>query len=136
MKIKKIYFIIFSLFLLFIVGCTVDKEVTGKVFADLQKSTINNGETTTMHVDGKNTGDISANFILKIIPEDESKLIISYPGSLEDTLQPSENVGTKIIDVKGFTDHSSTTYWIKTQLIDNATNKVLDEKINMITVKK
>ena len=131
---KKIYVALLLVAILILSGC--GNKITGKVFADLQKDAINNGETTIIEVDGENTGNVPADVILKIIPEDESKLVISYPGSLEDTIQPSETIGTKRINVQGFTDHTSTKYWIKAQLINKADNKVLDEKIIWITVRK
>ena len=63
------------------------------------------------------------------------QLIISSR-MLEETLQPEEEIGTRILHVQGFTQHSETKLWIKTQLIDKATGKVLDEGIQWITIKK
>ena len=73
---------------------------------------------------------------LEITAEDPNKVIISYPGSLEDTLQPKEDIGNKVVNVRGFTDYSVTKYWIKVKLVNKADGKVLDEKIQWLTVKK
>ena len=132
---KQIYIIIGLFLFLFIAGCN-DNKVTGDVVVDLKENVIKNGETTTIQIDGKNTGNIPADVILRVIPEDETKLIISYPGSLEYTLQPSENTGIKIVNVQGFTDHTSTKYWIKIQFVNKATEEVLEEETEEITVEK
>ncbi len=111
-------------------------KVTGSVTAELDKKTIKDGEITTIAVNGENSGKVAAEVLLKVTSEDPEKIKISYPGSLEDVLQPGENIGKKIIKVQGFTDHTSTTYWIKARLISKTTRKLLDEKKVWITVKK
>ena len=126
---------ILSLTLIILSGCGGDK-ITGQVTADLVKNSIKNGERTTLEVNGENTGNVEATVVLKIIPEDSSKVIIDYPNDLTFTLQPDEDTGTKLIGVTGYTDYSSTTYEIKTQLINVANNEVLDQKIKTITVNK
>lgn len=131
-KIAMISLLIFSI--LIIVGCK--SQITGKVTVNLNKDTIKNGETTTIEVDGTNTGDIATDVILKVIPEDPNKLVVSYPGNLEFTLQPKENTGKKIINVQGFTDYSSTKYGIISQLVRKDNGEVLDEKVKWITVEK
>jgi hypothetical protein len=121
--------------LIMVVGCSENK-VTGHTILDLTTDTIKDGETTIIKTSGKNTGNIAADVILRIISEDSEKLIVDYPGILEFTLQPGEDTGTKIVKVTGYTDYSSTKYWIKTQLVNKADNSILDEKVEWITVKK
>ena len=133
---KHIYTVIFIFVLIIgLSGCEKNK-ITGDVVSDLTKDFINNGEIINLKVDGKNTGNVAANVVLNIIPEDPNLLKISYPGLLEDTLQPNEQIGTKIITIQGFTQHSQTKLWIKTQLINKDTNKILDEDIQWLTIKK
>jgi len=135
-KMKKINLIpILLIILIVLMGCKGDK-VTGKVIADLTKNTIKNGESINLKVDGENTGNVQVNVILKIIPEDVNLLKITYPGSLEDTLQPGERIGRKLISIQGYTEHSQTKLWIKTQLVDKTTNNLLDEDIKWITIVK
>ena len=119
---------------LFVSGC--GNNITGQTTMDLTKDVINNGDTTTIKINGKNTGKQPIEVVLKITLEDAEKLIVSYAGNLDFTLQPYEDTGTKIIDVQGFTEHSSTKYWIKVQLINKANNEVLDEEVKWLTVNK
>ncbi len=119
--------------LLFISGCG---GITGNIIAELDKGTIDNGETTIFKVEGENTGDQTVTARLEIVSENPSKVIITYPGILEFTLLPGETTGEKTVQIKGFTDHTSTQYKIYTRLINIETNKVLDHDTDLITVKK
>jgi len=132
---KKIYLTTLFLLLIFgVISCGGDK-ITGEVVkAELTKNFIKNGETISLMVDGKNTGNKESNVLLNIIPEDSNLLRVSYPGSLEDTLQPGEQIGVKIIKVQGFTQHSQTRLWIKTQLINKDNQEILDEDIQWLTI--
>ena len=133
---KHIKCIIALLFIAVLIsGCGGDK-ITGHATIDLAKNVIKNAEKTTVKISGKNTGNVAANVILKVIPEDPSKLIITYPGNLEFVLQPNEDTGTKLINVQGFTDYSSTRYSIHVQLVNKANNEVLDQKMEWLTVNK
>lgn len=116
-------------------GCIGDK-ITAHATMDLTKKVIKNGDTTTIKVNGKNTGTLPANVVIEITSEDPDKLMVTYPGNLEYALQPDEDTGTKLVKVQGFTEYSSTKYWIKMRLINKANNAVLDEKTEWITVTK
>ena len=128
-----IFLLVVSLIL--ITACN-ENNLTGHATLDLSSSSIKNGDTTTIKVSGKNTGNIAGDVILRVIPENSEKLIVNYPGSLEFTLQPGEDTGIKIVQVTGYTNYSSTKYWIKTQLINKADNSILDEKLEWITISK
>ena len=130
---KTKYHVVALFALLLLSGCG---GITGQVTAELEKDTIKNGETTTVIIDGINTAKNPADILLKIETEDSSKVVVSYPGSLEGTLQPDENTGKKMVKVQGFTDHTSTKYWIKIQLMNKNDGKKLDEKTVYLTVKK
>ena len=129
-----IFVLIFAALLL--QGCGGDNKVTGQATAELEDNALRNGCETTLIVNGKNTGKVAADLILRIIPEDADKVKVTYPGSLEDTLQPGEDIGTKRVKVQGFTAYSVTKYWIKIQLINKETEEVLDEQIEWLTVSK
>jgi len=119
--------------LLFLVGCT--NQIAGTVTSKLTADEINDGGTTDLEIKAKNTGSDAVDMALVIITEDAEKVLVEYPASLESTLQSGEQV-TKIVKVTGLTDHTSTEYWIKVQLINKATNEVLDEKTEWLTVVK
>ena len=127
--------LILAVAILFLTACGSDK-ITGKITFEIDDKTIKDGQSTTLKINAKNTGTVAGDMIFKIIPEDPKKLIITYDGSLESNLQPGEDTGTKILKVQGFTDYTSTEYTITTQLIRKSDNKILDEKIVRITVKK
>lgn len=63
-------------------------------------------------------------------------LHINYPNLLEFKLSPDETTGEKRINVQGFTEFTKTEYWIKVELINKEDGKILDQKIEKITVKK
>jgi len=131
---KRLMISLLLLTLLVLTGCT-EPSVTGNITLNPEKKVMKNGETITMGVTGENTGDLAALTELRIIPEDATKLIIKYPGSLETVLQPEESI-TKIITIQGFTDYSSTSYLLKGILINKDTGKVLDESQIHLTVRK
>jgi hypothetical protein len=120
--------------LLALSGC--GDTITGKVTASLSRDNINNGETVTLKINGKNTGNIAADVLIKISSENPNKVIISYSGALEERLQPNEQLGDKLVNVQGFTDYSSTKYAILTQIVNKADGTVLDQNIQYLTVNK
>ena len=122
--------------IIMLVGCGDNNQATGSVIASLKDDSITNGATTTITVNGKNTGTIPAQVILRITPEDPNRVKVTYPGSLESTLQPNEDMGNKIVNVQAFTDYSSTKYWVKVDIINKLDNSTLDEKTQWITVNK
>lgn|SRR3989338_3593067 len=128
--------LILAIFILGIVGCENQTKIAGFATAILQNDVLRNGETTTLTVNGKNTGNTATQVYLNIAPEDPNKIKITYPGSLEDTLQPNEDIGSKIVTIQAFTDYTSTKYWVNVQLVNKADNTVLDEKTAWITVNK
>jgi len=125
-----IFLILISLVLLS--GC----GPTGNITADLEKNSIKSGSTTTLTINGKNTGDSVANFFVRITPEDSTKVVVTYPRPLEYTLDPNEEIGDKIINVQAFTDYTSTTYNILVELVNSEDGKVVDKSLKQITVNK
>ena len=122
--------IIFSLIILS--GC----GITGNFTAKLADDEIKNGDITILTINGKNTEDSAATFILKITPEAPNKVIVIYPGTLEYTLYPNEEIGDKIIKLQAFTEYTSTTYKILIELVNKENGKIIDKTVKQITVKK
>ena len=131
---KKYILLSFIIAVLLLTGCN-NPTTKGMITAKLNNDVLDNGGTTTIEVTGKNIGDLPFNAELKVIPEDSSKLIVQYPGSLTGVLQPGEPL-TKIIAIQGFSDYSSTSYQITIQLINADDSSILDEIIQKITVQK
>jgi len=98
----NIAIIILSIILLIISGCSKNVPVVkGELTAEIPKNIIKSGEMTKLEVKGKNIGNAGATFHFSITPENTSKVIVTYPGNLEATLQPGEDTGKKIIDIQG-----------------------------------
>lgn len=135
MRFGKSLIVLLCIFLVMLVGCGGDK-VDGKLTAKLEKSTIMDNETIDLRVNGKNTGDLIANLSVQISSEDDSLLRITYSGSLSETLQPGEELGTKIVKVQGFSKYTQTTLWIDVQLVDDTTGEVVDVQREYISIEK
>lgn len=135
MKAVKSLLLLLCMCSLLLVGCGGDK-VDGKLTAKLEKSTIMDNETIDLRVNGKNTGDLVANLSVQISSEDDSLLLITYSGSLSETLQPGEELGTKIVKVQGFSKYTQTTLWIDVQLVDDTTGEIVDVQREFISIEK
>jgi len=134
MKVAKGYIIIFILSLILLSGC--NNEITGKITAKLEKNSIINGETTTIEINGKNTGKNPMDVTVIIIPEENSILDITYGGDWSyNNLQPNEEF-TKIIQITGFTKVTEATYEITIELINTENGEILDTEIEKISIKK
>lgn len=141
-RLTKVFAIASLVLLLLVAGCqtpTPPIQNSNKAqitSAWLGKTFIKNDETTILTVDAKNTGDNTINVKLGIIPENETKIMTSYDGSLEFKLQPQETIGEKKIEVTGLTEFTNTTYSIIVQLVNKADMTILDSKTLFITVGK
>ncbi len=133
---RKSLTVILLMLVLMLAACGEGDIITGKIIAELENEVIKDGDATTILVSGENTGNLATDVELRVASESADMVKIRYPGNLTARLLPGEDTGTKRVAVQGFTSYSSTRYWIKTQLVEPATEKVLDERVHWITVNK
>lgn len=134
-KMKKIFLIGALLILVFsLFGCVEDKRQV-ELNSHLEKPTIKSSETTKLVISLENTGNLEANVSLEIIPENPEFVIVSYPGSLEQRLQPEEKI-KKIVNVTGYTNYTEIKQYIELKLFDKTSGNLLDKNKNVITIVK
>ena len=126
LKILTIFIAILS-----IAGC--DGGISGKVNMELNRDSINTGDSTTLKVKAQNNGDemfpgyfsLTSGRYVKVTYPDKEKL------SFE--LHPGESV-SRVFNVKGFADARTIEDTIRCKIVDNESN-VIDQGDVTIEIK-
>lgn len=118
--------LVFILILLsFLYGCSNNNAVSGYTITDIQRSTINNGETTSALTKALNTGKIAGNFRILVSAHNLNNVKVTYPnGPLEfRQVQPDEYTPEGAVNIQANTDSIEQKFGLTVFLIDMDTNK-------------
>jgi len=127
--------VVLMVLVLMLVGCS--NQMTGKVVASLDDSSITSGQNTRLVVNAKNTGNtpFSGQFLFVSEKPDFVKLSYANPDALNFTLQPGEDTGNKIVQVYATTDVTRSDFTIKVY-IRSPNGETIDTANVVLTVKR